>query len=125
MKLNFTNLLGSVLLIWYGCWRWNWYADAIKYAWAYKPINLATAFTSLVWIAFSLFYENKTMRKTMWWYAAIYKLLILRNIFYTIEDIIDFILSATTCEYAFFILMDVLMIVYIEIWLNKFKKIEI
>lgn len=124
MKLTPVSMLGIFLFIWYSCWRWLWYADAIKYAWAYKPINMFTAITSAIWLSLSVFFENKTLKEYMWWYAAIYIFLLLRNIWYTIEDVLDFLLSSPTKEYAFFILVDILMALYVFIWLTKFYRLK-
>lgn len=124
MKLTPTTLLGMFLFIWYSCWRWLWYADPIKYAWSYKTINVFTAIVSAIWLSLSLFFEDKTLRECMWWYAAVYIFLLLRNVWYTIEDILDFALSLSTFEYGFFVLLDVSMVLYILIWLKKFYRIK-
>lgn len=110
------NILGLLMLIWYGAIRWTIYTNKIKYAWAYAPINLSTAFISIIFIIPSLVMPENTKSK---WMLCLGIFLLFRNIYYTIEDIIDY--PTNPPEQLFNIIMDILMWGYCAFYIIKYK----
>ena len=110
------TLLGFVMFIWYIGYRWIMFYNA---EWMYKPINLTTAFTSIVFITITLFSPNNAMN---WIFYCIAIFLLGRNIIYTIEDIIDY--KTNPYVQTICILMDVLMILYICPFILKYNYVN-
>lgn len=105
--------IGLLMLIWYGTIRWTMFADKTRYAWAYAPINMTTAFLSVVFLIPSLFMP--TINNAYMLGIAIF--LLLRNIYYTIEDIIDY--PTNPKMQLFFITLDLLMAIYVTFWIKN------
>lgn len=112
------NFLGLSMLIWYGAIRWTMYADKIKYPWAYAPINMLTAFISIAFIIPSLFFMYDTANK---WMVCIAIFLLFRNIYYTIEDIIDY--SSNPQVQTLYIILDILMGTYAGLYIIAYKNV--
>jgi len=105
--------IGLLMLIWYGTIRWTMFADKTRYAWAYAPINMTTAFLSVVFLIPSLFMP--TINNAYMLGIAIF--LLIRNIYYTIEDIIDY--PTNPKMQLFFIVLDLLMAIYVTFWIKN------
>ncbi len=122
------NTMGMLMLIWYADYRWTMFADKIKYSWAYAPINITTAFLSIPFLIISLFTIQRSFTLWMYWLAIF---LLLRNIYYTIEDVRDYIQikhNPTTPisslqQQGFFVALDVLMAIYVGWWILKYKLV--
>jgi len=91
----------------------NVIAHKTRYAWAYAPINMTTAFLSVVFLIPSLFMP--TINNAYMLGIAIF--LLLRNIYYTIEDIIDY--PTNPKMQLFFIALDLLMAIYVTFWIKN------
>lgn len=105
--LFFYKIVGYFMLCWYGAVRWTIFADSSVWDWAYKPINLITALSSIVFIIPTLLMPFSTKSKFIYFLGIF---LAFRNMYYTIEDIIDF--PSNPPLQAVFILLDVVMLVY-------------
>ena len=116
MKKFIYVLIGTWMLVWYGAIRWTWFADQTQYPWAYAPINLATAFTSIVFLFTTMVLTDLKSK----WLLVVACFLAFRNFYYTVEDIID--LHYNFPQQSFFILVDVLMLVYCLMFIFKTKK---
>lgn len=112
------NFLGIIMFVWYAMIRWTLFADQAKYPWAYAPINMLTAFLSIPFIIISLFTYSESLTKWMYWLAIF---LIARNIYYTVEDIADYIKKPSKMQLAF-ILLDVAMVMYTAIWIWRYRQ---
>lgn len=95
------------MLCWYGAVRWTIFADPTLWGWVYKPINIITALLSIVFILPTLIMPFSTKGKFFYFLGVF---LAFRNMYYTIEDIIDFPLNPPL--QAVFIALDVIMMVY-------------
>ncbi len=114
--LNFIySLFGISMAVWYGAIRWTWFADKIKYPWAYAPINLVTAMLSIVFVFSTLKLPFFDMPKiNTHWLIVLAVFLAGRNFYYTLEDISDLIAGYPTnfAKQATFIVIDIIMMVY-------------
>lgn len=110
------TFLGFTMVIWYCLIRWAWFVDHNIYWWAYEPINLATSFSSIVFLMTTTTLPNYFSK----WLWSLGSFLALRNAYYTIVDIID--LSYNVAEQSIFIAIDVAMMVYCIMFLLKFKN---
>jgi hypothetical protein len=108
-------LFGGLMFIWYGAIRWTMFQDETLYWWAYKPMNLATAFLSIYFICATLFIPFSTKCKYLF-LSAIF--LAFRNFYYALEDIID--LHINVPQQLFFIGVDLMMMVYSLLYLIIF-----
>ena len=119
------QVLTFVLLVWYSCLRWWWFSYASKkyperdYSWANAPINMATAFTSIIFLSCTLFAFTQTATTWLQIFRCIGGFLAIRNIWYTIEDAYSYINQSwnTQKEQAIFVLLDVLMAADVFCWL--------
>ena len=112
------DMLGLLMFVWYAGLRWTLFADQSKYPWAYAPINMITAFSSIPFLIWAIFLIDSSFNKYMY---ALSIFLMFRNIYYTIEDIIDF-KSTPSKQQAFFILIDIMMWVFVGWWILKYKQ---
>lgn len=118
------QVLSVVLLIWYSCLRWWWFTYAGKkyperdYNWYKAPINMATAFTSIVFLSCVLFVFNQTTTAWFQIFKSIAGFLFVRNIWYTIEDVYAYQKQEwnTQQEQFIFILFDVAMALDTLVW---------
>lgn len=128
---KFYYILGMMLAFWYWCLRWTWYNDPVTYWWAYKSINMVTAYTSILFTIYTLpvrfvQYVFKTKMpiiiEMVFYLMAIF--LCFRNIYYTFEDITDLIFSIHTFEQFFFILVDIAMVIFTVLYMTVFFKYD-
>lgn len=118
------QLLSAILLIWYGCLRWWWFTYAGKkyperdYNWANAPINMTTAVTSIVFLSGVLFAFNQTTNAWFEVFKCIAGFLLMRNIWYTIEDVYAYKKQEwnTQKEQAIFVLFDIAMALDTLFW---------
>ena len=117
MNIIFT-ILGSSMAFWYWCYRWTLFADKIKYAWAYMPMNLFTAFTSVVFLTPTLFRLDLLFgRNWQLFFICCAIFLLGRNLYYTLEDIIDY--PTNPRMQSLDITIDVLMAIYCFLYIFK------
>lgn len=117
MKEFIYKQVGYWLFLWYGALRWTWFNDEKIFWWAYKPINLATAFLSIIFLTLVLTipnYYNKFL-------CSIAIFLSFRNFYYTIEDIIDF--GYNPIQQVFFIIVDIVMVIYCLMYIKKYRDL--
>lgn len=121
--------LGCVLTLWYTCFRWTILANKTVYAWAYAPINLVTAFSSIVFLIVSLFTIKESFTLWMLWLSIF---LFIRNVYYTIEDVRDLIYMINNTgmfppriifQQFVFVWLDIMMAIYVGWWFLKYKGI--
>ena len=114
------NLLGFVMLIWYAAIRWTIYADKAKFPWVYAPINMTTAFLSIVFLIPTLstlgyLLADKTPLFYFYYWLSLF--LTFRNMYYTVEDTWDlFKSSANPKVQIIYIAIDIAMMVCAAIW---------
>lgn len=129
--MNIYNILGISMLVWYSCFRWKLLGNTIgkiiitdEHAtlfvlnWWFVPINMLTAFISIYFLARSLFIFSKSFTDNM---LIIGMLLLLRNAWYTAEDIRDYI-TTPNFRQLFFIIIDIIMFIYCALWLYFYSK---
>lgn len=118
-----TNILfkffGALMLIWYGALRWEIFADPVQYFWAYRPVNMATAFLSVVFIVPTLFAHAKTFSVKL---LLLGVFLAFRNLYYTIVDIID--IPFNPGQQLVFIAIDLMMFTYCLMYIRFYKKVN-
>lgn len=122
----YNGLLG-LSAFWYILLRWTWLQNKEKYWWAYLPMNLVTAFISVVFIVVAFVQFNVPTFKIdkialMLNYVAYF--LLLRNVYYTYEDVYDywFAQNKQTKEQLLFIAIDVLMIIVPMLYFYFYKR---
>lgn len=110
------------MFVWYGGYRWailgnesgkQLATEVFKLNWWFAPINMLTAFLSIIFIIPTLF--NKSLSQFLY-YIAIF--LLFRNLFYTIEDIIDY--PSNHALQLFYIAIDLMMAIYTVMYLVKY-----
>jgi hypothetical protein len=126
MKILY-NISGILMMIWYACIRWTWFADRVKYAWAYAPINMITAFLSVAFIVPTLFgwvyIKSNNIFKHIFLWLGIF--LCLRNIYYTYEDMADLFTAISNHNHMsvltqiIFIIIDIIMALYAGLYIFK------
>lgn len=112
------NVLGIAMFIWYSSIRWTMFTDHKIYWWAYEPVNLFTAFLSILFLTFAftdlIKFFSKNVRILLFGVAF---LLCYRSCYYTIEDILDF--TTSPLLQMFYIIIDVAMGGYTYLYLCK------
>jgi hypothetical protein len=103
--------LGWALIVWYAAIRWTLFSDASKYPWAYSPINLTTAFLSIVFLFTTTTLPNLNAQ----WLSVLAYFLAFRNVYYSAEDFLD--LHINVPQQLFFIGIDVAMVIYCFLYL--------
>lgn len=124
------NSNGILMLIWYTCLRWTLLPNNVlntvninssyttSLGWAYTPINLFTAFLSFMFLIPALLMPEKTQNKYFYCAAAF---LWLRNMYYTLEDLID-LFNYPSWGQAAYVLIDLSMALFVSLWLFKYYK---
>ena len=116
------NSFGILMFVWYGGYRWailgnelgkQLATEVFKLNWWFAPINMLTSFLSIIFIIPTLF--NKRLSRFLY-YIAIF--LLFRNLFYTIEDIIDY--PSNHALQLFYIAIDLMMAIYTAMYLVKY-----
>lgn len=124
-KLELYKFLGLCLFTWYACIRWTNQGNTLGtfvtdshgvtgfvLAWIFAPINLATAFITIWFIAKIVVEINKSLNPYI---ALMAFFLFCRNVYYALEDYKDYLITPTT-EQLFFIGLDLAMVLYVMIW---------
>jgi uncharacterized membrane protein len=117
-------IIGTILFMWYSCIRWT-VLDGEKYKWVNKPINIITALIAILFLLATLFTDKHTNNVYFVWMAIF---LLVRNVYYGFTDMIDLkhaiddlkpITEIVTL--AFFVVLDILMSVYVSVWLFEHR----
>lgn len=133
MLIYFYNILGMILLIWYSCLRWfvegnnlgelvitDLKVTIFKLNWIWALINLATAFSSIWILAKSVLFLDDTFTKNI---ATVVFLLIIRNVWYTLEDVKQFNnMPVFNFKQFMYIVIDIAMLIECLVWWYLFKK---
>lgn len=119
------------MLIWYSCLRWKLLGNVLGKAtitdlhsniftinWWWAPINILTAISSIYFLLRTVRFLDKSYTDNMWLLAAF---LIIRNFWYTLEDIEDYRISPSRTQFIF-ILIDVAMVIQCAIWFCLYYK---
>ena len=121
------NILGMLMTIWYVAgYRWTMQGNELgKFTnggfmlnWWFAPINMATAFLSAYFIVRALIYIKHSFTRPMLYIATF---LVIRNLYYTIEDTMDYLTFRDGLDF-FFIFVDLAMAAFAGLWLYKCKE---
>lgn len=86
--------------------------------WWFAPINMATAFLSAYFLLRAFFFIGQSFTQNMMYIAGF---LFIRNGYYAIEDIFDYLHNPSRKQLAF-IAIDIIMAVFAALWIMKFKQ---
>ncbi len=129
MLINIYNITGLIAFSWYIGYRWTSLGNIlgkiingnILLNWWFAPINFITAITSLVFVTIALFdFDYSFKIRAMYWIAA---LLLGRNIWYAVIDIVDYINDPSINQFSY-IILDVVMVVFTWIWIHVFRSMS-
>jgi len=119
-------VLGLIMCIWYTVgYRWTMQGNELgKCAnggfmlnWWFAPINMITAFLSAYFVLRAFFFTSASFTQNMMYIASF---LFVRNCYYAMEDIIDYISYPSKKQFAF-ILIDLIMAAFVAMWILRFK----
>jgi len=128
---NLYNILGLMMFTWYVAIRWTLLGNELgkfilinnikvfKLNWWFAPINILTALLSIVFIAITLFTFERSLNIFVYWLGIF---LLARNLYYTIEDIIDYRAAPTKLQFIF-VILDILMAIYVLMWIMRYKAL--
>jgi hypothetical protein len=130
-------LFGLVMFAWYLSIRWTLLGNELgkyitqmidgkevtifKLNWWFAPVNIMTAFCSIVFLTVALFDYEKSFNYEWIYYIAI--MLLGRNIWYTFIDIIDYI-SEPTSQQLMYIIIDIMMAMCAGYWISIYKSVN-
>lgn len=142
------NGFGFLMLIWYAAYRWTMLGtevgkiitdihgnETFALNWWFAPINLMTAFISVPFLIISLFTPEPLFIKYQLLSFVMYiigLLLLLRNVYYTVEDVQDYIYmikhpnqytGAQIKQQLLFVIIDIMMAIYCYYMVIKYKGI--
>jgi hypothetical protein len=109
------NIIGVSMTIWYVGIRWVFCG---KEKWLFNPINFSTALVSIMFVIPTVFIEEKTLNYGVYCVAVF---LWIRNLIYTLEDTID-LMNAPTNRQLTYVILDVIMLIYVSLWVIRFIK---
>ena len=128
--------LGLIMCVWYVAgYRWtlqgnelgNWVikndptgkmiGNGFMLNWWFAPMNMITAFLSAYFIVRAFFFVDQSFTQNMEYIAAF---LFVRNCYYAIEDITDY-LSNPSKKQLSFIAIDLVMALFVALWILKLK----
>jgi hypothetical protein len=127
------NILGLIMFTWYTAVRWTLLGNVLgeyimidglevfKLKWWFAPINIITALLSIPFLIITLFMIDKSffgLLGNLTYCIAIF--LLARNLYYTIEDIIDYKANPTKLQFIF-VLLDIAMAVYTLLWMLRYR----
>lgn len=116
--INFLfSITGFLVLLWYTCIKWTYCS---KETWLYTPINALTSLCAIWFILATMFLMRKTFNDT---YYLISVFLLIRNVYYTIEDGIDF-RHFPSFRQGVYVYVDVIMAVFVLLWQLKFAGVK-
>lgn len=85
--------------------------------WWFAPINMITAFLSAYFVLRALFFTGQSFTQNMMYIATF---LFLRNCYYAVEDIIDYLSYPSKKQFSF-VLIDLIMAAFVALWILKLK----
>jgi len=95
--------------------------DIFKLNWWFAPINFLTAVLSAIFLTISLMDFDASFKfRVIFWIAGI---ICARNIWYTGEDIFDY-LSKPSTQQLIYIIIDVIMVINTAIWINIYRSMN-
>jgi uncharacterized membrane protein len=117
------------MFIWYVGLRWSSLGNelgkitngAFKLNWWFAPINFVTAILSVVFLTIALRDFDYALK--IRWLSWIAAFLCARNIWYILEDVIDYY-NYPSQKQMIFILIDVAMVINTMIWLHIFRSVN-
>lgn len=136
MTVSLYYVLGFIMCIWYVAgYRWTmqgnelgkWIVErndqgeiinqGFMLNWWFAPINMATAFLSAYFVVRALFFVEESFTQSMMYIASF---LFVRNLYYAVEDIADY-LSYPTKKQLAFVAIDLVMAAFVALWILKLK----
>lgn len=120
--------LGLIMAIWYTVgYRWTmqgnqlgfWKDGGFMLNWWFAPFNMTTAFLSAYFVLRAVFFTELSFTQNM---AYIALFLFLRNGYYAVEDIIDYLKQDHSTKQLGFIAIDLIMALFVALWILKFKS---
>ena len=126
MLVKLFYLSGLPMFVWYMGLRWTLLGSeygkmvdkAFTLNWWCVQVNYLTAILSMVFVTISLLDFSYSFKpRAMYWVAGF---LCARNIWYTIEDVVDYI-NFPSEKQLMFIIIDVIMIINTAIWIYIFR----
>lgn len=114
------NIILYLMVFWYWCFRWTLLKS---FHWMNKPMNLFTSFITIIYlipiVSNNSIISNSIITYNIWYGLTVF--LIVRNIYYSVQAIIDFILTPTPIL-GVFLVVDVLMCIYLYMYLHKLQS---
>jgi hypothetical protein len=129
MLINIYNIAGLIAFSWYIGYRWTSLGNILGKTingnfllnWWFAPINFITAITTLVFVTIALFdFDYSFKIRALYWVAA---LLLGRNAWYTVIDIIDYINDQSIKQFSY-IVVDIVMVIFTWIWIHIFRSMS-
>jgi hypothetical protein len=87
--------------------------------WWFAPFNMTTAFLSAYFVVRAFFFLDKSFTESMMYIASF---LFIRNMYYAIEDITDYLANPSKKQ-GMFVLVDLVMALFVALWILKLKAI--
>lgn len=132
MIIYIYDLLAMGLVLWYSCIRWkilgsnagkvivtDLHTNIFQFTWWYVPVNFMTAIFSAYFLARTILFLDQSYTMNM---AIIAFLLLIRNGWYTFEDVEQYIHHDPSIKQLIFILLDIAMVVELSLWFVFFFK---
>ena len=91
--------------------------DGFQLNWWFAPINMLTAFLSAYFVIRAFFFVSLSFTQTMMYIASF---LLVRNCYYTIEDVVDYINNPSKKQIAF-IAIDLIMAAFVALWIVRYE----
>lgn len=130
--------LGLIMCIWYTVgYRWTMQGNELgkwiierndkgeiihqgfMLNWWFAPVNMITAFLSAYFVLRALFFTGQSFTQNMLYIAMF---LFLRNCYYAVEDITDYIKTDHGIKQLSFIAVDLIMAAFVALWILKYKS---
>lgn len=136
MATSLYYILGLIMCIWYTVgYRWTMQGNELgkwiierndegeiihqgfMLNWWFAPINMITAFLSAYFVLRAFFFTDASFSQNMMYIASF---LFVRNCYYAVEDIIDYVNEPSRKQLSF-IAIDLIMAAFVALWILKFK----
>lgn len=126
MTTSIYYILGLIMCIWYVAgYRWTmqgnelgkWVNNGFMLNWWFAPINMITAFLSAYFIIRAFFFVEQSFTQNMMYIASF---LFIRNCYYAVEDIIDYLQYPSRKQLSF-IAIDLIMAAFVALWILRLK----
>lgn len=127
MTTSLYYVLGLIMCIWYTVgYRWTmqgnelgkWIDNGFMLNWWFAPINMITAFLSSYFVLRAFFFVGQSFTQNMMYIASF---LFVRNCYYAVEDIIDYVNQPSRKQLSF-IAIDLIMAAFVALWILKYKS---